>query len=125
MFGNGCNDSRRIRRRQAAPLAQRWSRMRTAKPAFDPLDESLTSQQPAVPGINKRIGGRLGQSRFDLPPIGSHALAWSSAQVSQQAAADALFGGIPISGRSPTGMDPFFAVGDGIQVPLKVGVGGR
>ncbi len=51
--------------------------------------------------------------------------AWSSAQVSQQAAADALFGIIPISGRSPIGMDPFFALGDGIQIPLKVSAGGR
>ena len=60
-----------------------------------------------------------------FPDAQAYLVAWSSAQVSQQAAADALFGGIAISGRSPTGMDPFFAVGDGIQVPLKVGVSGR
>ena len=52
-------------------------------------------------------------------------LAWSSAQVSQQAAADALFANIAITGRSPIGMDPFFAVGDGIQIPLKGSVSGR
>ena len=50
-----------------------------------------------------------------FPDAQAYMLAWSSAQPSQQAAADALFGGIAISGRSPTGMDPFFAVGDGIQ----------
>ena len=55
-----------------------------------------------------------------FPDARAYLLAWSSAQVSQQAAADALFGAIPISGRSPTGMEPFFSVGDGIQVPLKV-----
>jgi hypothetical protein len=60
-----------------------------------------------------------------FPDAQAYLLAWSSAQVSQQAAADALFGGIAISGRSPTGMDPFFAVGDGIQIPLKVSAGGR
>ena len=60
-----------------------------------------------------------------LPDARVYLLAWSSAQVSQQAAADALFGDIAITGRSPTGMDPFFAVGDGIQVPLKVSVSGR
>ena len=60
-----------------------------------------------------------------FPDARVYLLAWSSAQVSQQAAADALFGDIAITGRSPIGMDPFFEVGDGIQVPLKVSVGGR
>ncbi len=60
-----------------------------------------------------------------FPDARVYLLAWSSAQVSQQAAADALFGDIAITGRSPIGMDPFFAVGDGIQVPLKVSVSGR
>ncbi len=60
-----------------------------------------------------------------FPDAQAYLLAWSSAQFSQQAAADALFGGIAISGRSPIGMDPFFAVGDGIQVPQRVRVSGR
>ena len=60
-----------------------------------------------------------------FPDARVYLLAWSSAQVSQQAAADALFGDIAITGRSPIGMDPFFAVGDGIRVPLKVSVSGR
>ena len=60
-----------------------------------------------------------------FPDAQVYLLAWSSAQVSQQAAADALFGGIEISGRSPTGMEPFFAVGDGIQILPKVSVSGR
>ena len=60
-----------------------------------------------------------------FPDARVYLLAWSSAQVSQQAAADALFGDIAITGRSPVGMDRFFAVGDGIQVPLKVSVSGR
>ncbi len=59
-----------------------------------------------------------------FPDAQAYMLAWSSAQFSQQAAADALFGGIAISGRSPTGMAPFFALGDGIQVPLKASLGG-
>jgi beta-N-acetylhexosaminidase len=60
-----------------------------------------------------------------FPDAQAYLLAWSSAQVSQQAAADALFGRIAITGRSPAGMEPFFAVGDGIQLPLKVSVSGR
>ena len=59
-----------------------------------------------------------------FPDAQVYLLAWSSAQVSQQAAADALFGDVAITGRSPIGMDPFFELGDGIQVPLKVSVGG-
>ena len=60
-----------------------------------------------------------------FPDAQVYLLAWSSAQVSQQAGADALFGDVAITGHSPIGMDPFFEVGDGIQVPLKVSVGGR
>ena len=60
-----------------------------------------------------------------FPDARVYLLAWSSAQVSQQAAADALFGDIAITGHSPVGMDPFFAVGDGIQVPQRVGASGR
>ena len=60
-----------------------------------------------------------------FPDARVYLLAWSSAQVSQQAAADALFADIAITGRSPIGMDPFFAVGDGIQIPLKGSVSGR
>ena len=59
-----------------------------------------------------------------FPDAQVYLLGWSSAQVSQQAAADALFGDVAITGRSPIRMDPFFEVGDGIQVPLKVSVGG-
>jgi beta-N-acetylhexosaminidase len=60
----------------------------------------------------------------NFPDAQAYMLAWSPAQFSQQAAADALFGGIAISGRSPIGMDPFFALGDGIQVPLKARLSG-
>jgi hypothetical protein len=60
-----------------------------------------------------------------FPDAQAYMLAWSSSLVSQEAAADALFGGIAITGRSPIGMDPYFAVGDGIQIPLKAGAGGR
>ncbi len=60
-----------------------------------------------------------------FPDARVYLLAWSSAQVSQQAAADALLGDIAITGRSPTGLDPFFALGDGIQIPLGVRVSGR
>ena len=61
----------------------------------------------------------------DFPDAQAYLVAWSSSQVSQRAAGAALFGGIEISGRSPTGMAPYFALGDGIQVPRKTSVNGR
>ena len=61
----------------------------------------------------------------DFPDAQAYVLAWSSAQVSQQAAAVALFGGIEINGRSPTGMEPYFTLGDGIRIPKKTNTSGR
>tara|TARA_Y100000590_G_scaffold469305_1_gene656061 strand:+ start:11017 stop:12915 length:1899 start_codon:yes stop_codon:yes gene_type:complete len=60
----------------------------------------------------------------EFPNVQAYILAWSSAPVSQKAAAKSLFGNIEISGRTPTSMQPYFKSGDGIQVPLKVtGIG--
>ena len=61
----------------------------------------------------------------EFPDAQAYVLAWSSASVSQRAAATALLGGIEISGRTPTGMPPYFELGDGIHVPLKVTASGR
>ena len=61
----------------------------------------------------------------DFPDAQAFMVAWSSSQVSQQAAAVSLFGGIEIRGRSPTSMQPYFALGDGIQIPKKTSVNGR
>ena len=61
----------------------------------------------------------------EFPDAQSYLVAWSSAPVSQRAAAEALFGGIEISGRAPTGMPPYFEMGDGIHIPLKVTARGR
>lgn len=60
-----------------------------------------------------------------FPDAQAFVVAWSASQVSQQAAAVSLFGGIEIRGRSPTSMQPHFALGDGIQIPKKTSVNGR
>ena len=60
----------------------------------------------------------------DFPEAQAYMLAWSGSEVSQSAAARALFGRIPIRGRTPTGLPPFFGVGDGIQLPVR-GAAGR
>ncbi|MGW8266143.1 MAG: glycoside hydrolase family 3 C-terminal domain-containing protein, partial [Longimicrobiales bacterium] len=55
----------------------------------------------------------------EFPEAQAYLLAWSSTEVSQRAVARALFGEIPIQGRTPTGIPPFFEIGDGIQLPAK------
>ena len=60
-----------------------------------------------------------------FPDAQSYLVAWSSSPVSQRAAAEALFGGIEVAGRSPTGMPGYFEIGDGIHLPLKVPTLGR
>ncbi len=57
----------------------------------------------------------------DLPEAQSYLLAWSGSEVSQVAAARALFGEIPIRGRTPTRLPPFFDIGDGIGLPARGG----
>ena len=55
----------------------------------------------------------------DVPEAQAYMLAWSASEVSQIAAARALFGEIPIRGRTPTGLPSFFDIGDGIQLPVR------
>lgn len=56
-----------------------------------------------------------------FPNAQAYLLAWSGADVSQRAAAGALFGEIEIQGRTPTRIPPFFEIGDGILVPVREG----
>ncbi len=46
-------------------------------------------------------------------------IAWSASDVSQRAAARALFGEFDIDGRTPTGVPPHFHIGDGLTIPAK------
>lgn len=55
----------------------------------------------------------------EFPDAQAYLLAWSGAEVSQRAAAQALFGEIPIVGTTPTGIPPYFSVGDGILLPVR------
>ena len=56
----------------------------------------------------------------DLPDVRAYMLAWSGSEVSQTAAAQALFGDIEISGRVPTRIPPLYEIGDGIMIPKKL-----
>jgi beta-N-acetylhexosaminidase len=55
----------------------------------------------------------------DFPDVQAYLLAWHGTEVSQRAAAKALFGSIPIQGRTPTMIPPVFQIGDGIQLPVR------
>ena len=48
----------------------------------------------------------------ELPDVRAYMLAWSGSEVSQTAAAPALFGDIEISGRVPTRIPPLYEIGD-------------
>jgi beta-N-acetylhexosaminidase len=61
----------------------------------------------------------------EFPEVQGYLLAWSSSQVSQVAAADALLGKFAITGKVPTSMNPHFEIGDGIQVASKGAMNGR
>jgi beta-N-acetylhexosaminidase len=52
-----------------------------------------------------------------FPSVPAYLLAWGGADVSQQAAADAILGRIPITGRLPISLPPHHNQGDGIQRP--------
>ena len=55
----------------------------------------------------------------DFPEVQSYMLAWSGSQVSQRAAARALFGAFEITGRVPTRIPPLFEMGAGITIPPR------
>ena len=55
----------------------------------------------------------------EFPDAQAYLLGWSGAEVSQRAAARALFGEIEIQGRTPTRIPPYFEIGDGIHVPVR------
>ncbi len=52
----------------------------------------------------------------EFPEVQSYLLAWSGAEVSQRAAAEALVGAIGIRGQTPTRIPPDFEIGAGLQV---------
>ncbi len=70
-----------------------------------------------VPHVVVSFGNPYLLSEF--PDVRSYMLAWSGSESSQRAAASALFGDFPLTGRSPTGFSPYFRIGDGIQLPAR------
>jgi len=54
-----------------------------------------------------------------FPDVQAYMLAWSGSEVSQTAAARALFGEFDITGRTPASIPPLFAIGAGMMIPRK------
>jgi beta-N-acetylhexosaminidase len=52
----------------------------------------------------------------EFPSAQAYLLAWSGAEASQRAAARALFGEIPVTGRTPTRIPPGFTIGAGMEL---------
>ena len=53
------------------------------------------------------------------PSAPAYLLAWGGAEVSQRAAARALAGQTPITGRLPVSIPPLFSRGEGLQRPAR------
>ncbi len=54
-----------------------------------------------------------------FPDVQAYMLAWSGSEVSQTAAARALFGEFDITGRTPASIPPLFDIGAGMMIPRK------
>ncbi len=58
----------------------------------------------------------------EIPSTRAYMLAWSGSEASQRAAAEALFGQVPLTGQTPIQLPPFFSIGDGLSpAPLEGG----
>ena len=78
-----------------------------------PLLESLAAG--GVPVVMVSFGSPYLLSA--IPSVPTYLLAWGAADASQRAAARALLGEIPITGRLPISLPPHHAAGEGIQRP--------
>lgn len=54
-----------------------------------------------------------------LPDAGTYLLAWGGQEVAQRAAAGALLGDAPISGRLPISLPPYHALGEGLRRAVR------
>ncbi|MFW6078624.1 MAG: glycoside hydrolase family 3 C-terminal domain-containing protein, partial [Gemmatimonadota bacterium] len=53
-----------------------------------------------------------------LPGDGAYLLAWTDSDAAQRAAARAIAGRIPVTGRLPVTVPPLYTIGDGISLPM-------
>lgn len=58
-----------------------------------------------------------------FPGVGSYVLAWGGQELMQQAAARALLGAAPVTGRLPVSIPPYHVAGDGLRTEGAAGPG--
>lgn len=112
-----------------------WTKLRAAADSFDVTLVSVyvaPSDEAGTLGIGGGIAGlvqslslagrRVAVISFGtpyllaaFPAVPAYMLAWGGAPLSQRAAAQALLGGISISGRLPVSLPPFHKAGDGLS----------
>jgi beta-N-acetylhexosaminidase len=54
-----------------------------------------------------------------VPSVPGYVVAWGGFPVSQQAAARAILGAIPVTGTLPISIPPYTALGAGIAIPAR------
>ncbi len=93
-------------------------------------DGSVAVPDPLVGFVRRLVdrGTRLAVLSFGnpylverFPGVGTYLVAWGDRPVSQRAAARAVSGSSPISGRLPVTLPPFHRRGDGLRRPLPAG----
>lgn len=79
-----------------------------------PVAKLVVDASKAKPTIVTSFGSPYILEQF--PDIGTFVLAWGQWDVSQRAAARALAGVIPVTGRLPIAIPPFHGIGDGVDI---------
>ena len=79
----------------------------------EPLVRFITESQGRRPTVVVSFGNPYLLSAF--PELGTYLVAWGSREVSQRAAASALVGTTPITGRLPISIPPLHDLGEGLQ----------
>ena len=81
----------------------------------DSLARLITVTDSAKPTVLVALGSPYLLSQ--TPTVKSYLVAWSSARVAEKAAARALLGWSPISGKLPIRIPPGYAIGQGLMMP--------
>jgi beta-N-acetylhexosaminidase len=81
------------------------------------IAEAVNALAARKPTIVTAFGNPYVLTQF--PNISTYVLAWGQWDVSQRAAARALVGQIPMSGKLPIGIPPYHRIGEGITVEQK------
>jgi len=114
-----------LRRARGRPLVvvSTYSNYAGAVEAREELAEFVQDLgELGVPHVVISFGNPYLISSF--PDTQAYMLAWNGSEASQRAAAGALLGRFPISGRVPTGIPPLYEIGDGLSIPMRTQAAG-